>query len=260
MKKQLLVLVLALLMGAGAFNARANIIVNGDFTNGSNGWTVWHATWEAWLTYNFGVVNNWAVFSNMNVGTVQHWYLQLNQILTPAQVAMLEVGQNYTLTFRAVAEGARPLKVFFGEDGGSFTDFLPVNTPGVGHLVTLGTTATTYTIDFSVPRTFNVMKLGFEGGMGNIGFSITDVTLARSFPTALNELENGSLQVYTTPGNELVALNLTPGSKVSIFSITGSLIESHVAGSSSIQIPLNHLDKGVYLVNANGQTRRVVVR
>lgn len=83
-----------------------NILKNGDFANGEEGWTITIANWEgctADATKSFE--DNKAVFIINNVGT-EDWHIQLKQ-----SDIVLEEGSKYKITFKVVSTKARTIKV-----------------------------------------------------------------------------------------------------------------------------------------------------
>lgn len=98
-----------------------NLIINGDFATGNlDGWTPFVADWEG-VQAAFGVIDGEAAITNHTGPRNVVWHVQLNQILTQAQIDALEVGQSYKVTFDARSpEAGRQLRMFFGEEGGGF--------------------------------------------------------------------------------------------------------------------------------------------
>jgi hypothetical protein len=149
-----------------------NIIVNGDFATGDlNGWTSFIADWEG-VTANFSVVNAEAVVSGItNVGSTV-WHVQMNQVLTEGQINQLSVDSTYKITFDARSPVAgRPLRLFFGEDGGGFAS------QNISE-VTLTTEMQTYEAVFTLTAKYPAMKLGFEMGTSTADVIIDNVTLS----------------------------------------------------------------------------------
>jgi hypothetical protein len=160
-----------------------NLIINGDFATGNlDGWTPFIADF-AGVNANVAVVDGVASITNIVgiSGTV--WHIQLNQILTQAQREALTVGQPYKITFDArAAEAGRPLRLYFGEDGGGFASQNITD-------VELTTTMETYEVTFTLTAKYGAMKLGFEAGTSNIDFFIDNVTLSETeAPAAVLDL------------------------------------------------------------------------
>lgn len=157
-----------------------NIVANGDFGNGLNSWTTFLADWIP-VAATINATNNEANIVNITGAGGATWHVQLNQVLTPSQISSLTVGQNYKITFAAKGASARPLKLYFGEDGGGFVAIHQQD-------YNLTATMTTYEANFTVGQTFGAMKLGFEGGLSNVDFFIDNVTL-ELVPTTPTELD-----------------------------------------------------------------------
>ncbi|MCH8567932.1 MAG: carbohydrate binding domain-containing protein [Balneolales bacterium] len=150
-----------------------NIIINGDFADGLNNWTPFVADF-AGVSADFAVVDGEAAITNISGAGAEVWYVQFNQILTPAQIASLEVGASYTASFNARSTvDDRPLRLYFGEDGGGF---VPVNNTDI----TIGQEVQTYDIEFVVTQTYGQMKFGFEMGTTNESVFISDVSFQKT--------------------------------------------------------------------------------
>jgi Carbohydrate binding domain/Secretion system C-terminal sorting domain len=159
-----------LLFAMFAFNGFAqNIVTNGDFGSGLSSWTTFIADF-AGVSATVNATNNEANVVSIAGAGAQTWHIQVNQILTPTQISSLTVGQTYKVTFDARGESARPLKLYFGEDGGGFVAIHQQD-------YNLTTTMSNYEATFVVGQTFGGMKLGFEGGLSNTSFFIDNVTL-----------------------------------------------------------------------------------
>ncbi len=146
-----------------------NIVNNGDFSGGIGSWSTFIADF-AGVSAEVNTTNNEANVVNIAGAGGQVWHIQLNQILTPTQISLLTTGQNYKITFDARGASARPVRLYFGEDGGGFT---AIHTQEYNFT----TTMSNYEANFTVGQTFGAMKLGFEGGLSNTSFYIDNVTL-----------------------------------------------------------------------------------
>jgi len=146
-----------------------NIITNGDFGSGLTSWTTYLADF-AGVSATINAANNEANITAIAGAGGQTWHIQLNQELSPTQISSLTAGQTYKVTFDARGTSARPLKLYFGENGGGFTALHQQE-------YNLSTTMTNYEATFTVGQTFSAMKLGFEGGLSNVDFFIDNVTL-----------------------------------------------------------------------------------
>jgi hypothetical protein len=183
-----------------ASQAPQNIINNGDFSNGLTGWTNFVANWIP-VNANFLAANNEANITGITGAGGQPWYVQLNQIFTPAQIASLEVGSSYKITFSARSTvNNRSLKLFFGEDGGGFIPLYEQN-------YSISNTASNYETNvFTLGQTFGGMKLGFEMGLMNEDVFIDNVTLTKIIPSICNTTTSFNVTVNPRP----TALTITP--------------------------------------------------
>lgn len=154
----------------GFASSAQNLIVNGDFSDGLNSWTTFLADWEG-VTATIAEVNNEASITNISGAGGQVWWVQLNQVLTPAQIGELNIGAEYTVTFEARSNVAgRQLSMYFGEDGGGF------NAINISQY-NLTTTMAVYEAVFTVGATYDNMKFGFEMGLSNDDVIIDNVVM-----------------------------------------------------------------------------------
>ena len=157
----------------GFSSSAQNLIVNGDFSNGLNSWTTFLADWEG-VSATIAAVNNEASITNITGAGGQVWWVQLNQVLTPAQIGDLTIGGEYTVTFEARSNVAgRQLRMYFGEDGG---DFNAINISDYS----LTTAMATYQAVFTVGATYDNMKFGFEMGLSNDNVIIDNIVMEQT--------------------------------------------------------------------------------
>jgi hypothetical protein len=171
-----------------------NIIANGDFGNGLTGWTSFV---QNPLAASFSAANNEANITGISTITGpggQQGFIQLNQIFTPAQIASLEVGSSYKITFSARSSvNNRSLKVNFGENGGGFVALH-------NQVYSLSSTNANYeTTVFTVVQTFGAMKLAFEMGLMNEDVFIDNVTLKKVIPIICNTTATVNVTVNPIP-------------------------------------------------------------
>ncbi|GEM_PF-3436276 len=332
-----------------------NIIMNGNFSPGLfdeywtifyadwedvtlsvslNDWFAWYADWEG-VTLDLTIEDGWANIHNIeNTPGAEIWHVQFNQQLTKSQVDTLIKGGNYTLTFDAKAEDDKDIAVFFGQDGGSFINLLK---PEEGDtIINLTTDEQSFSFDFVAER-FDVMKLGFEGGLSDVGYSISNVEiLLEDIDTydltvsvdgegttdpepgtytwaAGSEIEltataeedyefekwviNGdevteatttvtiedadvevvahfkeeeddthvvdydentpSISAYPNPAIDRLNVITNKGANVILTNITGSVVESKIAGSDEISFNVNDLPSGIYIISVEDKGNRI---
>lgn len=168
----------SIIMMAQPTLAQDNIIVDGDFSSGSldEAWTSFQGEGA---TADFSVVNGEAVVSNATGAGGATWHLQVIQNLTADQIGMLNPGETYRLTFEARSNvDGRPFRLYFGEDGGSWTSFAAIDTVANAEMQT-------YEFEFVVGETFENMKLGYELGLSNDDFVLDNVVLQQLVETEI---------------------------------------------------------------------------
>lgn len=157
--------------------AQSNILVDGDFSGDaiSDSWTT---LFLEGTSGNANLVNNEVALTDIAGTSGTSWHIQFLQALTADQIGMLEVGKTYKISFdaRSSVDG-RPMKLYFGEDGGGFVALAAIDT-----VVT--TTMETYEFEVEISQTFDAMKLGFELGQTNGDFTVDNIKLA---PISLGE-------------------------------------------------------------------------
>lgn len=167
------------LTGNGHAQDAENLVINGDFASGNlTGWNSFVADF-AGVSANVAVTNGEVAITNIaNAGSTV-WHVQFFQLLTPTQIGSLQVGATYAMSFDArSSEAGRPLRLFFGEEGG---DFAPLKILDVN----LTTEMKTYSVNVPIPVKFAAMKLGFELGLSNADVFIDNVSLIETEPQGI---------------------------------------------------------------------------
>ncbi|MCH8533572.1 MAG: T9SS type A sorting domain-containing protein [Flavobacteriaceae bacterium] len=169
-----------------------NIVINGDFSDDLNSWQSYEADFVG-VSASFSAANNEANITNINGAGDQVWHVQFNQVLTANQITSLEVGESYKISFSARSNvNNRQLRLFFGQDGGDFTDLIIED-------FTINTTMDTYEVIFNVGQTFDTMKLGFETGLSNDDVFIDDVVLEQNVIDPLTNANLSELFIDSAP-------------------------------------------------------------
>jgi phage-related protein len=251
-------------------NAGDNIIKNGNFGPANfqdswfiwvadwegitasaliNDWFIWYADWEG-ITVDLTKENGWAkIHSITNTPGTQIWHVQFNQQLTASQIAAINNDKKYTLTFDAKAEDAKTIAVFFGQEGGAFKNLLSNN------LIDLTAEEKSFSFDF-VGEKFDVMKLGFEGGLNNIGYSISNVVIASS-PTSVNYKEQSKIMVYPNPASDRITVKANEGSSIVLTNLMGSIVDSKTAAANEVAFEVGALPSGIYFVIIENKGERI---
>jgi hypothetical protein len=133
-----------------------NLLVNGDFSSGLNGWTSWEngANGLA-VTTDSGQ----AKLDVAHVDPSNDWNIQFNQINVP-----LVAGTSYTLTFTGAATSPRTVAVVVGENGGGYWRYL-------NSTAALTSSSNTYTYTFTAPVNNPAAQLQILGAVGAPGES-----------------------------------------------------------------------------------------
>ncbi len=152
----------------------SDIIIDGDFSADtlSSAWATFNL--DGTVTATFGVTDSAASITGISGTDGTTWHVQFNQILTAEQIASLEVGKEYELSFDARTDAdSKDIAVFFGHNGGGWENFASG--------VTLTNSMQTFTQKVFVAQTWGLddsgMKLGFEGGTSDASFFLDNVKL-----------------------------------------------------------------------------------
>ena len=149
-----------------------DVVIDGDFPADTlpSAWSSFIADF-AGVSATVGVTNNEATITNIAGAGGETWHVQLNQVFSSEQIGELAVDETYRVEFDASSpDSGRALRMYFGEDGGSFSAIEVMDT-------TLSTVKTTYSTEFTLPQVFGAMKLGFELGLSNSDVTIDNVRL-----------------------------------------------------------------------------------
>lgn len=77
--------------------------------------------------------------------------------------------------------------------------------------------------------------------------------------TGIKNLESGRISVFPNPAKDKVTISAEAGSLVEIYSFDGRLIKTIIMGSDRIEISLQNIEVGMYLVKVNGNTVKLLV-
>jgi len=217
------------------FLSAANLIVNGDFSNGTTGWTpsAWSPGGGAAGTpsvqdgvFSYAVTN----------GGPDTWNVQIFQTAVP-----FVKGTTYTLSFDASASKARDIKVY-------------ANLGAFDKSVSLGTASSTYTYTF-VSDSTESDKLSFDiGGPGAAGTTVQlDNVSIMAATSAIAPAGRVGKSVLAQVGNRLL---LHGAGELVVRDLSGRMILSRrVSGESSLE--LASFPRGIFVANFRG-TRLLV--
>ena len=220
------------------FLSSANLIVNGDFSNGTTGWTP--SAWSQDGTAAGTPAVQDGVFSYaVTNGGPDTWNVQIFQTAVP-----FVKGVTYTLTFDASADKARSIHVY-------------ANLGAVDDAVAIGTTATTYTYTF-VSDSTESGKLSFDiGGSGTSGTTLrldnVSIKAATSAITPAAGMVRKSMPLVQV-GDRLLSHG---AGELELRDLKGRrLLSKQVSGESSLELAA--LPRGIFVASFRGT--RLLVR
>ena len=74
------------------------------------------------------------------------------------------------------------------------------------------------------------------------------------------DASNGSIEVYPNPTQNMLYVKSVPGNMINIYSISGaSIIKKTATVNGATQFNVSDFDKGIYIVESNGEICKFVV-
>jgi hypothetical protein len=152
-----------------------NVVKDGDFP-GDTLTSNWVVEGDASIG-NASVIDGMLAFTDL-VETTNQYDFQINQPFTAEQIAELEKGGTFEVTFdaRTTAEAGKTFHVFLGQVGGDWARYW--QSPGDGD-VTVTNTMASYTLTTDITQTWEAMRLGFEIATDTSSLFIDNVQLRR---------------------------------------------------------------------------------
>lgn len=140
----------------------SNKLVNGDFSNGANSWTLGVYGGSA-----SGSVANGEYVTNIKKAGTQAWHVQFTQ-----GNVKLEQGKTYTLSFKARAAANRTVEANLGMSASPYSSYMGAFN------VALTTTMQTFTKTFTMTQpTTSSARVEFNSGLSNVKWVLDDVKL-----------------------------------------------------------------------------------
>jgi len=212
------------------FLSATNLITNGDFSNGTTGWTpsAWSEDGAAAGTPS---VQNGVFSYAVTNGGPDTWNVQIFQTAVP-----FVKGTAYTLSFDASASQARSIKVY-------------ANQGAIDKTVSLGATSTAYTYTF-VSDSTESGKLSFDiGGPSAGGTTVTlDNVSILAATSAIAPAGKAVRPLLTHAGNRLL---LRGAGELVVRDLSGRIILSRrISGESSVE--LTSLPRGIFAAHFQG--------
>jgi hypothetical protein len=213
------------------FLSASNLIVNGDFSNGTTGWTP--SAWsEDGAAQGTATVTGGALSYVVTNGATDTWNVQLFQTAVP-----FIKGATYTLSFDASASAARSIQVYANQ--GAFSK-----------AVTLGTTLTHYTYTF-VSDSTESGKISFDiGGPGTNGTTVNldNVSIKAAASGARIAYRGAKQGGLIQQGRQLL---LTGDGSFVIRDAQGKIVLQRNIRSKS-RVDLTSLPRGLYFASFQG--------
>ncbi|HLP40539.1 MAG TPA: carbohydrate binding domain-containing protein, partial [Fibrobacteria bacterium] len=213
------------------FLSSANLIVNGDFSNGTTGWTpsAWSPDGTAQGT---AAVQNGGLVYTVTNGATETWNVQIFQTAVP-----FIKGTSYTLSFDAWASKARDIKVY-------------ANQGALSKTVTLGTASAGYTFTF-VSDSTESGKLSFDiGGTGSNGTTVYLDNVSIKAAASGSRVASGRAKLpgLSQQGRQLV---LNGEGTLVLCDTQGKVVLSrHIRSSGRVSVP--SLPRGLYFATFQG--------
>lgn len=254
--KKTLILIASTVLSVLALNAQ-NLLINGDFEEATlqPWWVFVDASAAAADVDSSNNSVNYAEISNPGSNTYD---IQLIQELSEDQIAELgdNINETYYLTFDAIVTEERNCNLFLGEIGGSWTNLAN------GIVFTFVPEQTTYSASIKITQVFDAMKFGLEIGTSSVPVEFDNLMLSTETPIAIDPIESasGKYRIFPNPATEVLNVAVTKGTLVSLYSITGLLIESKTAINNQVDFDVSKLNSGIYLISIQFDNSGVIDR
>jgi hypothetical protein len=167
-----------------------NLVINANFNQPelNTYWDLWTEKRLGILAYTQIANQEIRVDNITNGGGPEIWSVQLNQHVTSSQVAKLEVGATYALSFSVRADAQRQGWVFIGQDEEPYHDYNRA-------WYHISTQKNSYTVEFTLDEIRPNLKISFEFGQSDIPVNLSDVYFRKiANPTVVSIPDQ---QVYT---------------------------------------------------------------
>ena len=195
-----------------------NIIENGEFAgNELSPWWLYLYTYDG-ANANAVVDDGWCRITDISLSGEQiDWYVQLIQSFTSEQIASLQSGETYVLTFDAISESSnRPCYVYFGLDDDPWTAYIAEN-------IVISDQPNTFRFEFTISTVFPAIKLSFNLGQDDNEVAFDNIRIEQKsserqarqqvIATSGTYFENSSGSIAFTLGEPVIA-TLTEGDKI----------------------------------------------
>lgn len=250
--KKILFLFVSVVLSAFIANAQ-NLLINGDFEDGD-----FIVPWWVFIDANAAAAEVDTTDGSVNFTEITKaggntYDIQLIQELSEDQLAELgdNVGSNYYLSFDAIVSEPRNCNLFFGEIGGAW-----YNLAG-GRVFNFVPSQQTYSVSINVSQVFEAMKFGLEIGTSDVPVEFDNFILTTTPPESV--IENRSLlrdyHIFPNPASDLFYADVLNGTRVSLCSLTGQLIESKTGLGKTLAFDVSNLAHGLYIVKIQSDSR-----
>jgi hypothetical protein len=167
-----------------------NLVINANFNQPEL-----NTYWDLWTEKRLEIFADTKISNQeirvdniTNGGGPEIWSVQLNQYLTSSQVAKLEIGATYALSFSVRADAQRQGWVFIGQDEEPYHEYNRA-------WYDITTEKNSYTVEFTLDEIRPNLKISFEFGQSDIPVNLSEVYFRKiANPTVVSIPDQ---QVYT---------------------------------------------------------------
>jgi beta-glucanase (GH16 family) len=244
------------------FKKKNEQLINGDFSNGLNGWSNWS---EVSVSPVFTTSATDSVFAaNITKPGTSDW-----NIVTQQGNLALTLGQEYIVSFDAWAENPNSLRVFLAKNSGDYGEYYATNK-------SITKTKTTYTWKFKMlkPSDSNC-RFSFGLGMFKGNLYIDNVSIQKVAATGTSALQQtDGIEVFPNPSSGEISITSQASgafpATISLYNLQGQLVSNLCKNQSlgsgqqlSFNLKNYRVTKGIYLLNVSSPdrnfTRKVIV-
>ena len=163
--------------------------------------------------------------------------IEVSDVVLHSTLLLLKVGETSTLGYTILPYDAEEKSVYWTSN---HTNIATVSTGGLVTAVTPGITTVTVTTD-------------------NSKYISQCIVVVSKIPTGIDDVNQLTFQAYPNPTSGIITISgLTPGTQFKLYSAIGKLVGTYTAQAEQMTINLSGYAKGMYLIQYNGKTYKII--
>jgi hypothetical protein len=235
-----------------------NILYNGDFGT-CDIYPEWYLHTDASLSEPADYIvldEGCRVIPRVLGADPQSWHIQLGQVFSPEQEALIMMDSTYKLTFDAFADTEnRPCTVTFGLANDPWTVYHDQS-------FMVGKNPESYSFEFTANQEYSSFLFAFHLGSDLSPITLDNVRLVKMpAEPQVNEIDRNNydgISVFPNPAHTYINIFAEEGSVVRFYNTMGILIDTKVCDGTPVIITTGGLVEGVYYIGiSNGNTTSI---